>query len=435
MSTARTSWEIVLAGIAFIGIGIYLLNSDSSPEPSNAAAWNSPPEAPSPPFDNSNLPGAIVIDLEDLKSLESLKDLRHLKDLEELKNLEVELKNLDKIIEKHASRDIVKESLDQSLQQLEAELQKIESADFKVKLQDQKIYINKDYDVSEAQWTEVDPGVFVFRESLAISDLESMDLKLGFGNLNIVGSDNGQGELILRATGNVSDPAQFSKQLKVNKTISAPDASFQITSAKASHISDRINLEATLTIPKNIKVTANTSGGHINASNMANNQHLQTSGGHISLHALEGNTVAKTDGGHITGDEITGNTSISTGGGHIKLDNSSGSLKVQTGGGHIQIQEASGSISARTSGGNISASINQPDGPLKFVTSAGNVTLNLPTSITADFDISGTTVTLSDMFDFEGTRSQGSISGSVNGGGFPVVVRCEYGNVNINPNN
>lgn len=435
MSTTKISWEIVLAGLAFIGIGIYLLNQNSSTENSSSAAvWNSTPPAPAPPSD-SDLPGAIVIDLENLQSLEKLKELRNLKNLDDLKNLEFELKNIESVIEKHAQSGVVKESLDQSLKQLEAELQKMENADFRVKLQDQKIYINKDYNnVDEAQWTEVSPGVFVFREQFSISDMESMDLKLGFGNLNIVGSDNQQGELTLQATGNVEDPAKFAEQLKIEKNLSSPEALFRVIRANGSNISDQINLEATLTIPRKLKVIANTSGGHINASNLSNNQHLQTSGGHITLSSLEGKTVAETNGGHITGDQISGETTVSTGGGHIQINQSTGLLAAETGGGHIEIENASGSITGKTSGGNISASVQQAEGPLKLTTSAGSVSLNLPQNIAADLDISGSSVSLSDDFNFDGTKNKSSISGSINGGGVSVVVNCGYGNVKINSN-
>lgn len=434
MSMTKTSWEIVLAGLAFIGIGIYLLSQGSSTENKKTVPASHSPSSVPQTSSPSNLPGSIVIDLDNLQNLEKLKELHNFKNLESLKNLEIELKNLDKIIEKHAQQDIVKESLDQSLQQLEAELKKIENADFKVKIQDQKVYINKNYNIDEAKWTEVSSGVFVYRERFSISNLESMNLKLGFGNLNIVGSENKQGEVTLKATGNLENPAKFSEQLNIEKNLSSPEAMFRVNPAKGSNISDQINLEATLTIPKKLKVIANTSGGHINASNMSNNQHLQTSGGHITLSSLDGKTIAETNGGHITGDHISGNTSISTGGGHIKVTQMDGSLTAETGGGHIEIENASGNISAKTSGGNISASVQHADGPLKFVTSAGNITLNLPQNIAADLDISGSTVSLSEVFDFSGKKNKGKISGSINDGGLPIVVNCGYGNVNINPN-
>lgn len=433
MNKSNISWEIVLAGIAFIGIGIYLFNSATSTETSSSAAvWHTDPKPSTPPSEPS-LPSAIVIDLDNLESLKNLEELHNLKNLENLKDLEIELKNFDKVIEKHTQQG-VQESLDQSLKELETELQKIEKADYKVKLQNQKLYINKNYNVDEAKWTEVSSGVYVFRESFSNPDLQSMDLKLGFGNLNIVGSNENQSEITLRATGNVEDPANFSKQLHIQKNLNTQDAEFEIHSADGSDISNQINLEATITLAKDINLHAHTSGGHINASNMNNNQHFQTSGGHISLHHISGETIAKTNGGHITTDNISGNTLLSTGGGHIKVQQSSGSLTTKTGGGHIEIQDASGSVIAKTSGGNISTSITEADGPLKFFTSAGNISLFLPTDIAANLDISGSSVNLADAFDFSGNKSKGNISGSINGGGVPVVVSCGYGNVNISSN-
>ncbi len=438
MNKSNISWEIVLAGLAFIGIGIYLFNhnTSSSPKSSSAGVWHSEHEAPQPPSPTS-LPGAIVIDLDNLESLqnlENLKNLRNLKNLENLKDLEIELKNLDKLIEKHTQRDQVQESVEKNLKELETELQKIEKADFNVKLRNQKVYINKNYNVVEAQWSEVSPGVFVFRESFPVDNIQSMDLELGFGNLNIVGSNRETGEITLRATGNVEDPANFSKRLNIQKNLTAPGAKFSVTSAGGNDISDRINLEATLTLPNTAKVVANTAGGHINANNLRNQQNLTTSGGHITLSSIEGETVAETDGGHITCDRISGNTILSTGGGHIKVNKSSGSLTAKTGGGHIEIQQASGSVIAKTSGGNISSTIQQADGPLKFSTSAGNITLGLPETIQANLDITGSSVSLSDAFNFSGNQNKGSISGTINKGGVPVVVSCGYGNATINTN-
>lgn len=432
MSSTKISWEIVLAGLAFIGIGIYLLNNNSQQETTaSASAWNSQSEAPQPSAD-SNLPGAIVIDLNNLESLENLKELHNLNNLEDLRHLEINLKNLDSVVKKHTQEGMVKESLDKNLQKLEKELQKIENADFKVKLQDQKIYINKDYDVDVAEWTEVNAGEYVFRETFDVADMEALDLQLDFGNLNIVGSNElTQGEIMLRANGNVSNSSIFAKQLNIQKQMNTPDALFRVQPVDGSNISDQINLEATLTIPRNVKISANTSGGHINASNLESDQNLQTSGGHISLNSLSGQTVAKTKGGHITSDQISGSMTVSTGGGHIKINDSDGELSAETGGGHIEIENSSGNITARTTGGNISASVQQLSDSLKLQTSAGNVSLILPRDIGADLDISGSSVDISDTFSFEGTKNRGNISGSVNGGGVSVVINCGFGNVNI----
>lgn len=426
MRSRNISWEIILAGLAFIGIGIYLFNQDSSIE-STIPTTSSPSKVPQAPS-SSDLPETIVLDLQDLKSLENLKNLQ---DVEEIKKLDSVFNNIEKIFEEKMQNNGGHEKLDQSLQHLEEELQKIKETDFNVKLQDQKVFIEKDYEVDEAQWTEVSSGVYVFRETFTSDDLQSMNFDVGFGNVNIVGANEQQGEIIIRATGNIEDPAIFSKELVIKKDLTSSNGSFSMSTVKNSNISNRINLEATLTIPVDTEVDINTSGGHIKASNLQNNQHFKTSGGHIELEGIEGETIAETSGGHITGDNILGNTSLSTAGGHIKINSSNGSLSAKTGGGHIEIQDASGSVNAKTSGGNITSSIQQVNGPLKFNTSAGNISLSLPQNIEADLDVSGSSVSLADAFNFTGTQNNGRISGSINGGGHSVVVNCGYGNVTI----
>jgi len=434
MIKRNISWEIVLAGVTFIGIAIYLLSNISSPDASSKTSVSqsernirSAPTSPS-------MPSSIVIDLQNLESLKNLEELRNIDNLENLKQLEFEIKHLDKFIQQHAQKDFHEESLEVELQQLEQELQKINQNNFNVKLQDQKLYINRKYDVEESQWTEVSSGVFVYQYSFTVDDLESMDFSVDFGNLNVIGNGSSSSKITLRATGDIDDPAVIAQGLNIQKNINTTNAKFEVNSANGNSISEKINLEATLSVPKNIALLAKTAGGHVTASQLKNSQQLSTSGGHITLSDIEGTTNAKTGGGHITANRVFGNIKMSTGGGHIKMQDTGGNLEVKTGGGHINIQNGEGSISAKTSGGNISSTITSAQDQLRFSTSAGNVSLSLPIDIAADLDISGTSASLDDGFNFNGTKNQGSITGTLNGGGLPIVINCGYGNVNISTN-
>lgn len=433
MNRRKISWEIVLAGLTFIAIGLYLVDQGPPTPPSPETPRGLEARVPSPPAP-PGIPGAIVIDLKNLENLKNLEKLKNIKNFEELKKLEIELKNIGEVIGAQMQRE-EEQRVEKNLEQLETQLQNMGTADYKVKLQDKKIYINKVYDVKEAQWTEISPGVYVFQESFSTRDMKSMDFDIDFGNVNIVGSSSQQGEITLRATGDIEDPATLSGKMAIQKDFTSPGAVFKMSSVGKRNLSNRLNLEATLTLPPNTSIDVKTSGGHINASNLHNDQQLKTSGGHIRLDAITGNTVAKTGGGHITGDQLAGTTRLITGGGHIKVHSSNGSLSVKTGGGHIEIKRAFGSVTAKTTGGNISTSIRRVDGPLKFSTSAGNISLSIPETIRANLDVSGSTVNLADAFNFSGTKTQGEISGTLNGGGVPIVIRCGYGKVNIEPNN
>jgi DUF4097 and DUF4098 domain-containing protein YvlB len=430
MIKRNISWEIVLAGVTFIGIAIYLLSNISS-ETSVSHSQKSVRSVPTPP----SMPSSIVIDLQNLESLKNLEKLRNINDPENLKQLEFEIKNLDKLIEQHAQENINEESLEVELQQLEQELQKGNQSNFNVKLQDHKLYINRKYDVDQSQWTEVSAGVFVYQYSFSAGDLKSLDFLVESGNLDIIGNGSSNSAITLRATGDIDDPAVIAQELNIQKNVTTADAKFEVTAARGSTIFEKINLEATLTVPQYIALLANTSGGHITASQLKNSQKLTTSGGHITLSDIDGETSAKTSGGHITANRIFGDITLSTGGGHIKIQETDGNLDVKTGGGHIEIHNARGSISAKTSGGNISSSIQSARNQLRFSTSAGNISLSLPKDIAADLDVSGTTVNLDDDFNFNGTKNKGKITGTLNGGGLPIVINCGYGNVNISTNN
>src|SRR6056297_1720345 len=118
MIKRNISWEIVLAGVTFIGIAIYLLSSISPSDSSTYSVASSEKNirsAPTPP----SIPSAIVIDLQNLESLKNLDKLRNIRDLENLKEIEFEIKNLDKFIQQHAQKEINEESLEVELRQLE----------------------------------------------------------------------------------------------------------------------------------------------------------------------------------------------------------------------------------------------------------------------------------------------------------------------------
>lgn len=426
MSKRSRSWEIVLAGLAFVAIAIYLTgNHKSSPDEPRA------PESPSNPIAEPSLPSAIVIDLQNLENLKNLENLRDLKNLENLEQLEFELKNLDKLIEKRINTEAEQESVEKSLRMVEEKLQNIEKAEYKVQLQNKKIFINKDYDVEESNWTETSPGVFVYRKSFPLGELKAFNLNMGFGNLNIVGAETAEGELTIRATGNVESAKEIRENLNILSRTDAEAATFEINPGNQSGFSDRVNLEATLKMPKNMKLDASTSGGHINANNLDGENRLFTSGGHIVLDAISGTTEAESSGGHITCDRLNGTAMLKTSGGHIKVSNADANLSANTGGGHIDLSRFSGQVDAKTSGGNISADILSAGGPLNFVTSAGNISLVIPQNLSANLKAKGNMVSLDEGFQFEGKKSDTGISGTLNGGGIPITLTCKYGNVSI----
>ncbi|MDZ7772375.1 MAG: DUF4097 family beta strand repeat-containing protein [Balneolaceae bacterium] len=427
MKNRFTSWEIVLAGLALTSVALFLMaraGDNESVSQANVSQVPGHPEAPEVP--HPNMPGAVVIDLERLESLRSLGNLENLRNLGNIENLDIRLENLEALMESESEEATVR-----TLEELRKHLEEAGKANFRVQLQNRKLFINRNYNVEQANWTEVSPGVYVFRQTLDTENVRRLELLIGFGNLTIVGSENGGGELTLKATGDIPGAQVLAEQLTVERSEGSEGNAIRVTGAEGSDLRNRINLNATLTVPRSLALQAITRGGHINASNLEGNHSFETSAGHVNLSAVSGSTVVRSSGGHIIGELLSGEADLKTTGGHIRVSDFDGSLVAQTGGGHIDMQSLSGQVEARTSGGNINASMASAGGPLSFTTSAGNLTLVLPSGVQADIQADGSQVTLAEGFAFDGTQTNGSLDGTLNGGGIPITLRCSFGNIVI----
>lgn len=436
MKKRFTSWEIVLAGLALTAVALFLVaHADNNQRMTRASVSQAPGHPEAPDFPRSDIPSSIVIDLERLEGLRNLENLENLgnlgnlenlKNLENLQNLNLNIENLEALIASKSDEATVR-----TLEELRRHLEEDAKGNYRVQLQDRKLFINRNFNVEPANWTEVSPGVYVFRQTLDVSGLNRLELLIGFGNLNIVGSENGGGELTLQATGDISSAQALAEELTVERSEGSEGNAIRVTGAEGSGLRNRVNLNATLTVPRSLAVQAVTRGGHINANNLEGDHSFETSAGHVNLNAVKGSTVVRSSGGHIIGQRLSGQADLKTTGGHIRVSDFDGSLVAQTGGGHIELQSFRGEAEARTSGGNINASVTSAAGPLTFTTAAGNLSLVLPPGIQADLQADGSQVTLAEGFSFDGTRTNGSLSGTLNGGGLPITLRCSFGNIVI----
>ena len=180
------------------------------------------------------------------------------------------------------------------------------------------------------------------------------------------------------------------------------------------------------------KITGRTSGGNVSITDCKDNIDLETSGGNMAAKHCEGTIRMQTSGGNMDLTDIKGNIKATTSGGHVGGSNVSGELQARTSGGNIDFDNMSGSLAASTSGGNIHVIINDPGKYVDLSNSGGNITLDLPKNKGLDLNISGEHVYSTAMSNFKGDMDKHRISGSLNGGGIPVKVDGNGGNVNLN---
>jgi DUF4097 and DUF4098 domain-containing protein YvlB len=160
-------------------------------------------------------------------------------------------------------------------------------------------------------------------------------------------------------------------------------------------------------------IDVTTSGGNMDAEHCEGMIRLSTSGGNINLRALKGTVHAVTSGGHVEGEAITGE------------------LQAGTSGGNVDLRDLSCSVKASTSGGNIYVTVKEAGKYVDLSNSSGSIDLEMPKGQGMDLKIYGERVHAGTLNNFHGVMDEKHIDGTLNGGGIPVKVDGNSGNVHL----
>ncbi|MBX3253389.1 MAG: hypothetical protein KF862_04545 [Chitinophagaceae bacterium] len=192
------------------------------------------------------------------------------------------------------------------------------------------------------------------------------------------------------------------------------------TSGGSLHIDD---------LAGNIK--GRTSGGSIHLENSSNEIDLATSGGSIEAKNCSGNIKLHTSGGSIGLYDLKGNIDAVTSGGSLKGETIDGDLHAHTSGGNVNMRSLSGSVDASTSGGNLAIEVLKLGKFVKLSNSGGNISLQVPRDQGVDLNLHANRISVDKLNNFSGSQDNGSISGTLNGGGVPVNVRAGSGRISL----
>lgn len=180
-------------------------------------------------------------------------------------------------------------------------------------------------------------------------------------------------------------------------------------------------------------IKGRTSGGSINVSNSKQDIDLTTSGGSITASNCSGKLSLVTSGGSLKLNNLSGNINATTSGGSIHADDIAGELITSTSGGSVNLTQLACSVEGSTSGGSIHADFKSVGKYVRLSTSAGGITINMPTPKGLDLDLKGSRVNAS-LSNFSGTKEKDRVEGKLNGGGIPVVAHALSGSVSLNFN-
>lgn len=179
------------------------------------------------------------------------------------------------------------------------------------------------------------------------------------------------------------------------------------------------NLRVEVHMPKDADLEVTTGDGSVEADSINGNLDVRTGDGHITVQGAKGNIRLHTGDGHIQGRDLDGRADITTGDGHVNIEGRFDSLNIKTG---------DGSVTARVGHGSTVSSA------WSIHTGDGSVDLDLPGDLQANLDASthDGRISLGFPVTVEGTFSSTKISGRINGGGQPIVVRTGDGSIHLN---
>lgn len=201
--------------------------------------------------------------------------------------------------------------------------------------------------------------------------------------------------------------------------------------SKAGLFSGTISFSYKIYVPASISAELKTSGGNITLSGVEGNQLIKSSGGNIQVVNVSGKLGAYTSGGNIQISSSEGVIFAQTEGGNISIVESSGEFRLKTNGGRIVSERVSGSMLAKVGGGDIKAHFLYVAEGVNLETSAGNISLAVPSEAGYDLVLEGSAIELPEPFYFEGINRPDRVEGNYREGGSPINMQTNYGTVTL----
>ncbi|HKM84300.1 MAG TPA: DUF4097 family beta strand repeat-containing protein [Candidatus Acidoferrum sp.] len=178
------------------------------------------------------------------------------------------------------------------------------------------------------------------------------------------------------------------------------------------------SLRVEVHMPKDADLTVDTGDGSVEAESINGNLDVHTGDGSIAVQGAKGDIRLRTGDGSIAGRDLDGRVDATSGDGSVNLEGRFDGLNIKTG---------DGSVTARAHGGSKVLS------GWNIHTGDGSVDLDLPGEIQANLDVSTHDghISLGFPVTVEGSFSSSRISGKMNGGGSPIVVRTGDGSIHL----
>lgn len=222
---------------------------------------------------------------------------------------------------------------------------------------------------------------------------------------------------------------------KVDIAVEQSGNTVSVSIEKKSFLKSLSNLDLRVEVktPASYSAEVKTSGGFIKLKDMNGSLALKTSGGNIGVANSSGSLDARTSGGDVKLGKFKGSAKLHTSGGNVQVKDVEGSVEAGTSGGDVEIDSQSGSIVAKTSGGSIRLKYTGENQGIECSTSGGDIDVYVPESFKADVMLKTSGGSVSCELPASNVKTgNSSFTGSVNGGGVPLICKTSGGSISLN---
>jgi len=203
-----------------------------------------------------------------------------------------------------------------------------------------------------------------------------------------------------------------------------------------SHGSWQLSGTIEVTVPRNYRVDAKTSGGDVRIDGTSGTARVRSSGGDISARNVKGDLNGQTSGGDLNLDDVEGAMNIKTSGGDIRATRVHGDIDASTSGGDVRLTGVDGRILASTSGGDVFCELVGTNRGISTSTSGGDIEIRMPRNTQGTLDAESNGGDISSDFSVASVRSgEHKLKGELNGGGDSIRVRTSGGEIKLTASN
>jgi DUF4097 and DUF4098 domain-containing protein YvlB len=277
--------------------------------------------------------------------------------------------------------------------------------------------------------TRYDQDTKKFSESFDVAKGGTLRVDTDQGDITVTGGDVSTVEVTVDVRGDEQDVEEFA--VKFNRTEDGVEVRGRHRDNVGFHFEWRdFDVHYSVVVPADFNLKLETSGGDIVVSGTRGWVRGGTSGGDIDLSMITGEVRIETSGGDIRLRDITGTVVTETSGGDIDGTTLNGDVQVETSGGNIDLRAVHGKTIASTSGGDVRIELLDNKG-LDASSSGGDIVIKFPESLRADIYADATAGSVRCDFAFQGSLEEGTLQGTIGGGGQKVRAETSGGDISI----